>query len=58
MQQVSKFMDDRLGNAITAYRAKNRHETALKRLTETWRPELDISCWCIAIGYEQGFRLS
>ena len=40
-QQVSKFMDDRLSDAITAYRAKNSCETTLIRLTETWRAELD-----------------
>ena len=40
-QQVSKFMDDRLSDAITPYRAKNSCETTLIRLTETWRAELD-----------------
>ena len=40
-QQVSKFIDDRLSDAITAYRAKNSCETTLIRLTETWRAELD-----------------
>ena len=40
-QQVSKFMDDRLSDAITAYRAKNSCETMLIRLTETWRAEQD-----------------
>ena len=40
-QQVSKFMDDRLSDAITAYHAKNSCETTLIRLTETWRAELD-----------------
>ena len=40
-QQVSKFMDDRLSDAITAYRTKNSCETTLIRLTETWRAELD-----------------
>ena len=40
-QQVSKFMDDRLSDAITAYRAKNSWETTLIRMTETWRAELD-----------------
>ena len=34
-------MDDRLSDAITAYRAKNSCETTLIRLTETWRAELD-----------------
>ena len=32
-QQDSKFMDDRLSDAITAYRAKNSCETTLIRLT-------------------------
>ena len=40
-QQVSRFMDDRLSDAITAYRAKNSCETTLIRLTATWRVELD-----------------
>lgn len=40
-QQVSKFMDDRLSDAITAYRTKNSCETTLITLTETWRAELD-----------------
>jgi len=40
-QQVSRFMDDRLSDAITAYRAKNSGETTLIRLTETWRADLD-----------------
>ena len=40
-QQVSRFMDDRLSDAITAYRAQNSCETTLIRLTETWRSELD-----------------
>ena len=40
-QQVRKFMDDRLSDAITAYRAKNSCETTLIRLTETWRAELE-----------------
>ncbi|PFX28601.1 RNA-directed DNA polymerase from mobile element jockey [Stylophora pistillata] len=40
-QQVSKFMDDRLSDAITAYRAKKSCETTLIRMTETWRAELD-----------------
>ena len=40
-QQVSKFMDDRLSDAITAYRTKNSCETTLIRLSETWRAELD-----------------
>ena len=40
-QQVSKFIADRLSDAITAYRAKNSCETTLIRLTETWRAELD-----------------
>ena len=39
-QQVSKFMDDRLSDAITAYRTKNSCETTLITLTETWRAEL------------------
>ena len=34
-------MDDRLSDALTAYRAKNSSETALIRLTETWRAELE-----------------
>ena len=40
-QQVSKFMDDRLSDAITTYRAKNSCENTLIRLTETWRAELE-----------------
>ena len=40
-QQVSNFIDDRLSDAIIAYRAKNSCETTLIRLTETWRAELD-----------------
>ena len=40
-QQVSKFMDDRLSDAITAYRAKKSCETTLIRLTEIWGAELD-----------------
>ena len=56
-QQVSKFMDDRLSDAITAYRTKNSCETTLIGLTETWRAELDSkrNCRYIVIGYEQGF---
>ena len=33
-QQVSAFMDDRLSDAITAYRARKSCETTLVRLTE------------------------
>ena len=40
-QQVSRFMDDRLSDAITAYSAKNSCETTLIRLTKTWRADLD-----------------
>ena len=40
-KQVSKFMDDRLSDDITAYRAKNSCETTLIRMTETWRAELE-----------------
>lgn len=40
-QQVSRFMDDRLSDAITAYGAKISCETTLIRLTATWRVELD-----------------
>ena len=50
-------MDDRLSDAITAYRTKNSCETTLIGLTETWRAELDSkrNCRYIVIGYEQGF---
>ena len=40
-KQVSKFIDDRLSDDITAYRAKNSCETTLIRMTETWRAELE-----------------
>ena len=40
-QQVSKFMDERLSDAITAYRVKNSCETTLIRLIENWKVELD-----------------
>ena len=39
--QVSKFMDARLSDAITAYGTKNGCETSLIRLTETCRAQLD-----------------